>query len=135
MTRYTLEGMEMKVLDCGNCGVKHAIPAVMYDNCVEEGGYWHCPNGHSRGFKEGKRAREAVQRERDRLKQENARLEEEAQKAERARLRAVGDLKRHKIRASNGTCPCCNRTFANMTKHMKTKHPDYNVVQLRAEKT
>lgn len=30
------------------------------------------------------------------------------------------------LRAQGGACPCCNRTFADMARHMKTKHPDFD---------
>ena len=43
----------LKTMQCGTCGVSHAIPVVMFDRCYEEGGFWHCPNGHQRGYSEG----------------------------------------------------------------------------------
>lgn len=128
---------ELTNIICGTCGVLHAIPKVMYDTCLEEGGFWHCPNGHLRGFRQGRHEKEAVVRERDRLKQANARLVEEAAAAERAKQRATSELKRHKKRAAAGTCPCCKRTFSNMARHLKTEHPDFvkeqggNVVALK----
>lgn len=125
MTRFDIDGMTLVSLVCGKCGVRHAIPAVIYDTALEEGGFWTCPNGHSRGFHQGRRQKEAVVRERDRLKQENARLAEEAAAAERSRQRAAADLRRHKKRAAAGTCPCCSRTFANMARHLKTQHPEF----------
>lgn len=128
-----LNGVDCTVINCGGCGVVHALPTVKYESCMEEGGFWTCPNGCSRGWKEGRRTREAVARERDRLKQENARLAEEVAEARRQQGRVEARLQRHKKRAAAGTCPCCKRTFANMAQHMKTKHPDYgsdNVIKL-----
>lgn len=127
----------MAVLECGTCGVPHAIPVVMYDTCFEEGGYWHCPNGHSRGFREGRHERDAVIRERDRLKQQNARLAEEAAHARAEAEKAERALSRHKKRSAAGTCACCKRTFSNMARHMKQAHPEFvasNVVKLGAVK-
>lgn len=132
-TRFNFGGEHLILVQCGNCGVKHAIPVFKYDSAVEEGGFWHCPNGHERGFREGKREKEAIQRERDRLKQENARLQDEIAAVERSKERVKAEMKRHKKRAAAGLCPCCNRTFSNMTRHMKTEHPDYNVVPLNAK--
>lgn len=129
-------GHHLRLICCGNCGVFHAIPVLMYDNCVEEGGYWHCPNGHSRGFKEGRRDRERLQRDHDRLKQQNARLSEEAEAAERARLKAEKALQSHKRRSAAGVCPCCKRSFVALKRHMTTKHPDFGqVVPLKAAAT
>lgn len=36
-----------------------------------------------------------------------------------------GVVTRIKNRISKGVCPCCNRTFGDLERHMKTKHPDY----------
>lgn len=40
------------------------------------------------------------------------------------------DAKQKNRRQGTVTCPCCTRTFANMARHMKTQHPDYNVVPM-----
>lgn len=109
---------ELVTIQCGSCGVWHSLPKAMYDKCVEEGGYWHCPNGHSRGYKEGKHEREAVRRERDQLKQRLAQRDEELAKLRRA-------TERQKKRIANGVCLDCNRTFSNLARHMKTKHAEH----------
>ena len=31
-----------------------------------------------------------------------------------------------KKRIANGVCPCCNRTFVNVQRHMATQHKDFN---------
>ena len=28
-------------------------------------------------------------------------------------------------RVGHGVCPCCNRTFGDLYRHMSTKHPGY----------
>lgn len=117
---------ELTEIQCGTCGVWHAIPTAMYDMCVEEGGFWHCPNGHSRGYREGRNERDAVRRERDRLKQRTAQLEDDLKSARDSWNTAERELQRHKKRAKAGTCPCCKRTFQNMAAHMRTKHPDFD---------
>lgn len=138
MSNFTYEGHKLYLTTCGVCSCTYAVPQVMRDHFYENGGFWRCPNGHSWGYAEGaktKAAEEArIRRERDRLQQENARLAEEAEQAERERLKAERALARHKKRAAAGTCPCCNRTFANMARHMRDQHPDFNVVPLVARK-
>jgi len=132
MTAFMIEGHHLRLVTCGSCGVSHAIPVLRWDTCHEEGGYWYCPNGHQWGFRNGVEKNRAIERERDRLKQENARL---AQAADNAKLQAEKSekaLARHKKRSAGGVCPCCTRTFANMARHMKSQHPDFNVVPLRA---
>lgn len=127
---------DLSRIQCGTCGVIHAIPKAMHDNCLEEGGFWTCPNGHRRGYREGRKAREAVVRERDRLKQQVAQLNDAIAAANRKTEKVAKEASRLKKRSKAGVCLCCNRTFSNMAAHMKTKHPDLdpNVVDLHVEK-
>lgn len=127
---------DLHELQCGTCGVWHAIPSAMYDSCVEEGGYWHCPNGHSRGYREGRHERDAIRRERDLLKQKVAQKDDEIKRqrelkeaAEREAAASRGQVTTLRNRAGAGVCPCCNRSFRQMALHMKNKHPNF-----RAEK-
>lgn len=140
--RIVLNGQEQQVIVCGTCGVTHTVPLVVYLNALEEGGWWHCPSGHQRGFREGRKEKEALRRERDKLKQEAARLEEEAASAlrerdlaERRAAAAKKQLTKLHKRVGNGHCPCCNRGFVNLQRHMAAKHPDFknNVVEFKAE--
>lgn len=38
-----------------------------------------------------------------------------------------------KRRALAGVCPCCTRTFQNVQRHMKSKHPNVVPLELKAE--
>lgn len=38
---------------------------------------------------------------------------------------ARGQVTRLKNRAAAGVCPCCNRTFHQLVRHMAAKHPDF----------
>lgn len=118
------------VKQCATCAVWHTIPEIIYNSYRREGGFWHCPNGHQRGFRTGeeKLEQERIRQERDRLKQDAARLSEEIS-AERKRADAAEKRIVHiRRRTAAGVCPCCNRTFVNVQRHMKSKHP--NVVPL-----
>lgn len=121
------------------CSVEHAVPRSLYELAQRD----HkqavfCPLGHQ-WVAAGETEADKQRRRAERAEQDKARVEEqlaqacsERDAAERSRARVAGDLKRHKIRASNGICPCCNRQFADMARHMKSKHPTYNVVPLKA---
>lgn len=121
-------------LQCGSCGVFHAIPTAMYESCRDEGGFWHCPNGHSRGWREGANKTEMakLRQERDRLAQRIAQRDDEIARQRglregvERRLNATrGVVTRIKNRVGHGVCPCCSRSFGNLAKHMATKHADY----------
>jgi hypothetical protein len=107
----------------------------MHDTLYREGGFWYCPNGHQRGWGTG-----TLHAERDRLKQKVAQLDDEIgelrvarDNAQRDREAAEKKLMASKRRAIAGVCPCCHRTFGNVQRHMKTKHP--NVVPLEQKQS
>lgn len=124
-----LRGQRHTVWECGSCGVVCTCPEIVYEQHRAEGGYHTCPNGHSWGWNDNGCEREKLRRERDRLKQTVAQKDDEiAMQASRA-LKAESEIIRLHKRAKAGVCPCCNRTFVNMARHMKTKHP--NVMQIQ----
>ena len=90
---------------------------------MEKGGDWHCPNGHVLVFTETE-----VDKLKKQLASEQQRTEmfrRENQEKERAIKSLKGQITKSKNRIANGICPCCNRSFSNLHRHMKTKHPDY----------
>lgn len=125
-----LKGERHAVTQCITCGVWHTVPEIVHNHHREAGGYHYCPNGHSYGWRTGteKAEQDKIRLERDRLKQDAARLNDELA-AERKRTEdAERKIAKAHRRAAAGVCPCCNRTFLNVQRHMKTKHS--NVVPL-----
>lgn len=126
-------------VDCPACYINYAIPKAMHEKAFREKDRQsvYCPNGHGWHFT-GEREVDIERRKRQLLEQQNAQLAEEARDALRVKniatemlKRSQRELKQHKTRAAAGLCPCCNRSFVNMQRHMKTKHPDFNVVPLK----
>lgn len=128
---------------CCKCGVYFGLERGHHDRLRKEGtkGSFHCPNGHPQHYTESEA--DQLRRERDRLKQQLAQKDDDINwqrqqriAAERQVSAAKGQITRLKKRANAGVCPCCNRTFANMARHMKTQHPDHdpNVIDLGVEK-
>ena len=118
---------KLEVIQCGTCGVWHAIPKTMFDTCFTEGGFWHCPNGHSRGYSEGS-IKKQLEKEIKRRK-----WAEESNKNLREKNKTLGNrlsaqkaaTTRMKKRSAAGVCPCCKRTFSQLARHMKSQHPSY----------
>lgn len=135
MTKIALAGeTKLKILQCGTCGVWHAIPDAMFEACLAEGGFWHCPNGHSRGYKKGtirddlEQAQAALAKEKQRREwaEKNAEtLKGQVDTLDRELKAQKGQATRAANRAKAGVCACCNRTFKQLAAHMKNKHPDY----------
>lgn len=122
------------VVTC-TCGMPFAIPEQLERSALEHRGPkgWQitCPLGHSwhytgenteeRLTRELKLARDSVARERARHDQTKASLTGTKAAATRAR----NERDRIKARVVAGVCPCCTRTFKQLARHMKAKHPDY----------
>lgn len=109
-------------VSCGrdDCGEHFAMSRSTYDETRRTGRTWYCPSGHRRVWKgptTEQQLRDAEARERHLTDQLHA---AEAD-AEQSRVR----LAWARYRFANGVCPCCNRTFDNVRRHMETKHPDY----------
>jgi len=133
MEYVTILGTACEAHHCPACGVAYTVPRVVIENHRQKGGHHFCSNGHSLGWdKDGDTEMNRLRRERDRLKQNEARLLQEKDDLAAVGRKALDDLQRHKKRAAAGTCPCCKRTFANMARHIKSKHPNFNVVPIKA---
>lgn len=125
------------ILDCADCGVVFAITRDYEERRRDDGAKFYCPNGHVNQWYESeadrakKRAAELEKRlartEEDRSRyQEWLRTEREAHKATERSLSATkGVVTRTKRRIGKGVCPCCNRHFTNVERHMTTQHPGY----------
>lgn len=117
--------------ECSECGVRHAMPSNMLAARRRDKQVFYCPNGHRQAFVESSTV--LLQRELDaakvalgavRLQRDAARKERDA--LERIKAQALGKLKALKGRVKNGVCPCCQRSFVQLARHMATKHPDFS---------
>lgn len=121
---------ELTTIVCITCGVDYALPTKLLEQHRGYGGYHHCPNGHQQGWSPDMATLATQRREIERLKQDAARLEDDRREAERrlaiARQETVlarAESARVTKRATAAVCPCCNRSFSQLARHMKSKHP------------
>jgi hypothetical protein len=101
---------------------------------------FYCLWGHSQHFTQGPSETALLRQERDRLKQNAAYLEDRANRlrderdaATRRASAARGQVTKIKKRVGNGVCPCCNRTFADLQRHMASKHAGFVAEEVQAE--
>lgn len=128
-----------QVLECSKCKMPFALTEELHAVALQrrEEMLFYCPNGHPQHFVRGESEVAKLRRERDRAIQDQARLAQERDQAMAAADEAERAVKRMKKRASAGVCQCCNRRFANMAAHMRTKHPEFvadNVVKMKNAK-
>lgn len=128
MSHFETVTTELYVTSCPTCHVVHAIPRDMERRMREKGGKAFCANGHEWWFTETANqrlekelARERAQHDQTRAARDAAR--EARDQAARRAAAARGQVTKIKNRVGNGVCPCCNRTFQNLHRHMATKHP------------
>jgi hypothetical protein len=115
------------LVECYSCGVPFQVTKQLNDYYLNHRDKsFCCPNGHSQhyiGKTEEQKLREALQWEKERRE----RAESRAKLEENSKRVYKGHLTRVRRRVSGGVCPCCNRTFVALQRHMKTKHPDYEL--------
>ena len=116
---------------CHVCDSAFGMTRGKQRRCREDGETFYCPNGHSAVY-----CNTEVQKLQGRLDAQAAKLawgdqriaslREQNEATERSLLDARRVSTRLKKRTViNGVCPCCNRSFENVKRHMKTKHPEY----------
>lgn len=113
------------VTNCITCGVPIIMSAEQERGLRNSHAIWYCVNGHSQHWPQ--KSDEQILREK--LAEKEKQLEFERERAARnyaEREKAEKENKRLKKRVANGVCPCCQRSFTNVARHMKTKHPDFS---------
>jgi len=129
MSTHILVTVEIETRTCPVCGVHYGVDKALIDRRLREGGHWFCTNGDSLSFIEPE-----VEKLRKQLASAQGNLnfyrsyseQKEAEAKElgkqvRAQKAAKTRLMR---RVTNGVCPCCQRHFANVQRHMQSRHPD-----------
>lgn len=121
------ETISLKTVSCAHCGVTFALTDSFIDFRRRNGESFYCPNGHSLTYdSEFERLKRTLEAERRKLAEADARLSQANTTIARERDARANAEKKHKRkmrRITNGVCPCCNRTFTDLGRHMKSKHP------------
>lgn len=110
-------------LKCWVCGCNFAVDQFLLNNMREQDKVCHCPNGCRLGFGESKASQleKQLTAERARHDQTRATLGD----ARRSNIALRGVVTRTKKRVGKGVCPCCNRHFRELERHMADMHPEY----------
>lgn len=132
------QSVDLEVRTCCTCGISFAVPPKWIERRRDDHLTFYCPNGHHLHFpqeSDAEKANRLLQQERQKLDQAlaDARTQREARvraeadwhKASQSRDRARLKLKNARHRAAAGVCPCCGRTFHQLSEHMADKHPEF----------
>lgn len=123
---------DYETVECGaqGCDQHFAMSRHFYDETQRKGSTWYCPRGHPRVWK-GDTTEEQLRKAKARERHLEDQLGAAEADSEATRQRLIRD--RHRF--AHGVCPCCNRSFTALARHMKTKHPEYDPTDLRARGT
>lgn len=119
---------ELMVVKCW-CGMRHAIPSEMRRHQEREHDrgasfYVYCPLGHTHA-PTGESGAEKLRKSLQWASDERARVAAERDQAEASARAYKGAATKAKKRAAAALCPCCSRSFVQLRRHMKSKHPDF----------
>jgi hypothetical protein len=112
------------VITCYKCAVPFCMTEEMDTERRRSHDNFWCPNGHSQSY-----IHESKE-ETLRKKLEATELALQATKSQYNNLECTlidtgRKLERVKKRLKGGKCPCCNRNFTALARHIATKHPAY----------
>ena len=110
-------------ISCFKCGITWWVDVVWENNRREDKANFWCPNGHSQAF-----VKSTVEQLKEQLAAKEVLLaaaRTERDRVIRSRDAIKGQLTKVRKRVGNGVCPCCNRSFTNLQRHMHTQHPGF----------
>ena len=118
MSRLSLAySVDIESEQCITCGVIFGAPSSLIVQRKRDHKSVYCPNGHGFHYP----GESDVERAERLLKEEQARHKRTLERENEARLEREKAERKLK-RVGRGVCPECNRTFANLARHMTCKH-------------
>ena len=109
--------------DCIACDIVFAMPDRFDQEMRRTGETFYCPRGHGQVYREPENAR--LRKRVAALEAQKVALDDQRRAAERSLTAQKGENTKLRNRVHNGVCPCCQRSFQNLRRHMTSKHPDY----------
>lgn len=115
---------KLVVVECAACHMHFGVPTEFDAGRLRSRRAFYCPDGHTQSYT-GPTKEQELRRELDDERAATEYWREEQQRTARQHAATKGQLTKTKKRIGNGTCPCCNRHFVNVERHMVSKHPDF----------
>ena len=117
--------------NCINCGIAYSFPASFIRERKRDGKNFYCPNGHPMHYpgetdeekikRLKKEKADAIERGERRVKFERN-MRQAAEREALTQKQQRGKLRKRLERVGKGVCPKCNRSFANLARHMAGQH-------------
>ena len=106
--------MTIEVIE-GGCGDLFGMTRMHLEKVEESGDWFWCPRGHRLHF---------VESDLDRQRKRAEQAEADSKRLKGELDGALDKLNATKKRANGGMCPHCRRSFKQVRRHIKSKHPD-----------
>lgn len=119
-----VETINLTTIECGSCGITFGAPDRWIQARRDDHKTFYCPNGCPRAY-QGESKAERAERHRQEAERALHRRTEQLEAERRSHAATKGQLTKTRKRVAGGVCPCCNRTFQNLGRHMHTKHPGF----------
>lgn len=126
--------VEMALEQCCECGMPFGMPVDFKNDRLKRRRIdmtFYCPRGHGQHYT-GESEAQKLRRELEETKRSLGWARESRATAERradheaARARGYkGHAAKLSKRIRAGTCPCCDRRFADLEQHMAAEHPTF----------
>lgn len=128
------------IIECAHCAIDFGIGGDFMRRRREDHVGFYCPNGHSnyysgptaeeKALKKAEQERDAARSLAERESRRRFAAEAEAKRQDYKARAAKGQLTKERKRIASGVCPCCNRSFSQVRRHIATQHPDYVIPEV-----
>jgi hypothetical protein len=119
------EVIDFVLEECCNCGTPFMIPKRLQKQLINNQNTFYCPSGHPQSYC-GKTEAQKLKEKLDLLQQESQQNEQKWMDKYLDEVSVKQKLEKQLKRVHNGVCPCCNRSFQNLKRHIDTMHPELN---------
>lgn len=123
---------------CISCGVRFGLTDDYAKERQRDHKNFSCPNGHLQHWPQKTPHELEIERlkaDLERESQARIRQAERATRLENDLMDQAKEMKRQRRRHHAGTCPHCNRSFANMARHIAKQHPAEHAAVLQTSRT
>jgi hypothetical protein len=129
MTTYTYTG-SLVIIECAGCHMDFGATPDFVRDRRKDSKTFYCPNRCSNYYPPGSDPESKLRKKLEAAEAQRVAAEDQLQAATITAegLRRV--LQRERARFANGVCPCCNRSFENVARHVAGQHPDYDITRV-----
>jgi hypothetical protein len=123
----TILVVTLATVECAQCSLPFGVTEHLMRERRNDHATFYCPRGHGNYYpheSDEEQLRRRLKFEREKTARLTANLDQTT--ASLSATKGVVTKQRQKLaRVKAGVCPCCNRSFQNLGRHMESKHPGY----------